>query len=390
MKILIATGIYPPDIGGPATYSKLLFNELPKRGIEVGILSFGEVRRLPKIVRHFAYLLKLLKRARGADAIFAQDPVSVGFPAAIAAKILRKKFILKVVGDYAWEQHMQSKTLHKFSIFNFQFSKKPEFISPDEFQEKKFDWLTELRRKIEGRVAKMADRIITPSEYLKKIVSTWLSHSQVDKIAVVYNAFDAPELNAPKEEARTKITEDRRPGAGDFLIISAGRLVPWKGFAALIEIMPEILKEIPNAKLLIIGDGPERSNLKSQISNLKIDESVLLLGRLSHKDALLHLRAGDLFVLNTGYEGFSHFILEAMATEIPVVTTDVGGNPEAITNGKDGILVEYGDKEELKEAVVRLAKNEETRRELAAAAKEKIKQFNKERMLRELVEVLKS
>ncbi|NOY35824.1 MAG: glycosyltransferase family 4 protein, partial [bacterium] len=124
MRILICTGIYPPDIGGPATYSKLLFDELSKRGVEVEVLSFGDVRRLPKIIRHLVYFLKTLKRARGADIVFAQDPVSVGLPAAIAAKILQKRFILKVVGDYAWEQYNQRRVASlKFSIFNFQFSK---------------------------------------------------------------------------------------------------------------------------------------------------------------------------------------------------------------------------------------------------------------------------
>jgi len=74
MKILIATGIYPPDIGGPATYSKLLKDELPDRGIDVKVLSFGEVRHLPKIIRHFSYFLKVLKLGKGANVIYAQDP----------------------------------------------------------------------------------------------------------------------------------------------------------------------------------------------------------------------------------------------------------------------------------------------------------------------------
>ncbi len=102
MRILIATGIFPPDIGGPATYSKLLFDELPKRGFEVDVLSFGEVRKFPKIVRHFIYFLKVLSLGRKSDIIFVQDPVSVGLPVCIASKILRKKFALKIVGDYAW------------------------------------------------------------------------------------------------------------------------------------------------------------------------------------------------------------------------------------------------------------------------------------------------
>ena len=152
--------------------------------------------------------------------------------------------------------------------------------------------------------------------------------------------------------------------------------------------MPEILKEIPNAKLYIIGDGPEREALELKTKNYKLGTNIFLVGRLPHKETLAYLRAGDLFVLNTGYEGFSHFILEAMAMEIPVITTDIGGNPEAITSGQEGILTEYDDKDELKEAILALAKDKELRRKLADNAKEKIKEFNKERMIGETIKIL--
>src|SRR5690348_850641 len=107
MKVLIATGIYPPEIGGPATYAALLNTELPKRGIETDVLPFREVRQYPKLLRHIIYLLKILKRARSADLIFSQDPVSTGLPAVFAGKILGKKVVLRIAGDYTWEQSAQ-------------------------------------------------------------------------------------------------------------------------------------------------------------------------------------------------------------------------------------------------------------------------------------------
>src|SRR3989344_45899 len=106
-KILIATGIYPPDIGGPATYSKLLMDELPKRGFKVSVLSFGSVRHLPKLIRHLVYAWRLALMAIKYDVILAQDTVSVGLPAMIVSKIFRKKFLIRVPGDYAWEQAVQ-------------------------------------------------------------------------------------------------------------------------------------------------------------------------------------------------------------------------------------------------------------------------------------------
>ena len=77
-------------------------------------------------------------------------------------------------------------------------------------------------------------------------------------------------------------------------------------------------------------------------------------GQIFHDKVLEHLKAGDIFILNTGYEGFSHFLLEAMAMEIPIITTRVGGNAELIESGKDGVLVEYNDKEELKKKIIEL------------------------------------
>ena len=387
LKILICTGIYPPDIGGPATYSKLLFEELPKMGIETRVLSFGEVRHLPKILRHFVYFIKVLKMGRRADIIYAQDPVSVGLPAMLAAKILRKKFILKVVGDYAWEQFQNKKSNLSADRQDLK-SKKFKFITLEEFQTKKFDFKTEMRRKIQKYVARNAIKIIVPSNYLKKIVLQW----GVDeyKIKVIYNAFDAPFLEETKEELRKKLN------LSGTILISAGRLVPWKGFDALIEIMTEIIKEIPDAKLYIIGSGPEEKNLKSKISNLsageaglKINENVFLAGQISHDDVLKYFKAGDIFVLNTGYEGFSHFLLEAMAMEILVVTTNVGGNVELIENAKEGILVDYNNKEELKKRIIELAKNEPQRYELTEKAKIKVTEFNKQKMLEETVKILK-
>ena len=105
--ILIATGLYPPDVGGPATYSYLLNQELPRRGWEVKILSFGEVRSWPKIIRHLAYGWKVFRLVRHYQIIYVQDPVSVGLPVCLACALARRSFILKIVGDYAWEQGSQ-------------------------------------------------------------------------------------------------------------------------------------------------------------------------------------------------------------------------------------------------------------------------------------------
>src|SRR3989338_10337762 len=79
-RILIATGVSPPESGGPATYAKLLEERLPSLGFTVSVLPFRAVRHLPKIIRHAAYFWKCLRMARSADMVYALDTVSVGLP----------------------------------------------------------------------------------------------------------------------------------------------------------------------------------------------------------------------------------------------------------------------------------------------------------------------
>src|SRR3989338_8698461 len=241
MKIIIATGIFPPDIGGPATYSETMARELTKRGFEVAVITYADrsknqeagikkqgygivriSRIYPKGLRHFVYFWKLLRISSGADVVYAQDLISAGLPALAAAKLLRKKFALKIVGDYAWEQYAQrSRVSLEFPISNFQFP------NIEEFQKEKYGLRTELLRFLERVVVKKADVIITPSEYLKKLVIGW--GVPEDKIKVIYNAYT---------EQNNKFQVSNFKFQGD-VIISVGRLVPWKGFGALIEIMPE-------------------------------------------------------------------------------------------------------------------------------------------------------
>ncbi len=370
-KILIATGIYPPDIGGPATYSKQLFDHLPIHGISTQVLNFGDTANFPKVIRHFVYFLRVLMQGRSADVIFAQDPVSVGLPAYLAAKILRKKFILKVVGDYAWEQY-QNKKVKK--------NNNTEFKTIEQFQVEKFDLMTELRRKVQKSVARGAEKVIVPSNYLRKIVSGW--GVDEDKISVVYNSFDYSVVLEDKSEIR------REYGLEGNIIISIGRLVPWKGFGTLIDIMPDIVENNPDAKLLIIGDGPEKNRLNDKIMKLDVGDNVIMLGKLPNEELLAYLKASDLFVLNTAYEGFSHQLLEVMASGVPVITTNIGGNLEIIEDNKTGIFVGFNDKDAIAEAVLKLLSNKELGRALSEEGERVVKNFSKERMINETIKVL--
>lgn len=358
MKILIATGIYPPDIGGPATYSKLLKDELPKRGYGVEILSFGEVRGLPRIIRHIVYFFKILRRASGCHIIFAQDTVSVGLPAMIASKILRKKFLIRVAGDYAWEQAVQM------------FGVKEEI---DEFQSKKYGFRVELLRSIQKFVVKNADKAIAPSHYFKKIVSDWVGGKE--RVEAIYNGIDLnfnPIIFRNADNYKLK------------KIISAGRLVPWKGFATLIKIM----EKLPDWKLTIAGDGPIKNELKDLISSLGLEDRVKLTGIIPREELLVELKDSDLFILNTSFESFSFQTVEAMHLGVPVIITNIGNLREIAENGKEGILVDPNDEGQILSAIKKIDEDSNFRHSIIDNAKRKSEKFSIKNTLDRLEEVM--
>ena len=365
-RMLIATGMFPPDIGGPATYTKFLTDELPLRGIGVRVVSFGGVRHQPPLLRHIVYMWRVAMRSRGCDIIYAQDPVSVGVPAALAAILTRKTLVIKMVGDYAWEQGVQ-----RFDVKE----------TLDDFLQKTYGRRVEFLRRAEIMVAKMARRVIVPSEYLKTVVTRW--GISPERIRVIHNAFEPIGSVVSKEDARNFL------GLKGMVMVSAGRLVPWKGFQFLIEIISEMREEVSDISLIIIGSGPDYDALKEYAHRMGMRERVLFTGAISQAELGHYLAASDCFVLHTAYEGFSHVILEAMAAHTLVVTTRVGGNTEVVTDKKDGFLVAHGDKEGFKNAIrTALAMSADERREFIHAADAKLFSFRTSIVIQKLVDEL--
>jgi len=354
MKLAIATPLYPPESGGPATYAKLLAAELPKRGWKVEVVKFSGVRHLPKAVRHIAYGWRVFRAARRADAVLALDPVSTGFPAHAAAAAAGKPFYVKVVGDYAWEQGRQ-----RFGIED----------SLDAFAAQQDVPLpVKTLRFAQQHVARSARKVIVPSQYWRRLLRSW--NVADEKIAVIHNA--APEVSE----------EYPRP-IEDTYIVSISRLVPWKGFAGVIRAMRKA-----EGKLVIVGDGPEREKLEALARDQGLDSRVIFTGALPPEKTLAYLKHAEMFVLNTSYEGFSHLILEAFALGTVVLTTSAGGNAEQVTDGETGILFPAGDSDAIA-AAIEHARDPMLRARLAANAKEKLEAFSVDRMIRAVIDTLK-
>jgi glycosyltransferase involved in cell wall biosynthesis len=107
MKVVIASGIYPPEVGGPAPYAKGVKESLEKNSHEAPLVIFSPFRKYPSGIRHLLYTFKLFRVARTSDAIFAFDTYSVGVPAVIVGKLLRKPVVIRIGGDFMWEQYIE-------------------------------------------------------------------------------------------------------------------------------------------------------------------------------------------------------------------------------------------------------------------------------------------
>ncbi len=369
MKILIATPLYPPDDGGPATYARALEIALPSAGIEVSLLSFSKFRHYPKIVSHLRYTVALWRLAKDVDLIYTLDLVSAGVPAYIVSKLSGKPLVLKMVGDYAWEQGTQRAGVKE---------------NLDEFVKRKdYPWLVKLFRFLQTAVARHSAKVVTPSYYLKGIVSSW--GIEPKKIVVVYNSFKA---NLPKEEKKDLRHE---LGIDRPTIISVGRFVPWKGFKKLMDAVALIQKDIPDVQLEIAGSGDD-SEYVAYANNHEYN-FVKFLGLVKHDTLMKRIRAADCFALNTGYEGLSHLLLEAMALETPVVTTAVGGNTELFEVNKQvskrGILTAYNDKAALAAGLLLVLSDSKAAQHMAKEAGFFVSSFTEERMITNIVKELK-
>lgn len=380
MNILIATGIYPPDIGGPATYTQTIVAECVRRGVGASVVTYADAshsrqdvsvvhrisRALPKGVRHVAYFFAVLRAARGADIVYAQDTVSAGLPALLASKLTRKPFVVRITGDYAWEQAMQ-----RFGVTDLL----------DDFLQCSYGVRVEILRMIERYVARNARAIIVPSAYLESVVRAWGVHKE--HIRVVYNAVEEPHVTMSTDEARDKL------GLRGTVLLSIGRLVPWKGFSMLIHIMPRIKERIPDAQLIIIGSGPDEHTLKEECRRVHADTCVTFTGSVPRDTLFLYERAADMVLFNTGYEGFSHQLLEEMMLGVPVIATRAGGNAELIREGENALVARYNDSIDWEEKIMRLHADHILRARLGVP-QASAKRFTVARMADETLSVLAS
>jgi sugar transferase (PEP-CTERM/EpsH1 system associated) len=213
------------------------------------------------------------------------------------------------------------------------------------------------RNQVRRLVGHVVDRYVIVCDFFR----LWLNEMcrvKNERIVYIPNGVDTEKfrpldsgsaLEARPSDVRKRLRSQLGLPPNPVLVGTVGRLDPVKDFPTLMKGFRQIKDHFSGAKLVIVGDGPVRSNLSRLGEELGLDSSLIWLGERNDIPELL--RSFDIFVQTSIFEGMSNTILEAMASSLPIIATDTGGNPEVVSNGENGILVPVGGVTELSVAL---------------------------------------
>ena len=321
MRVLVTVGIFPPDIGGPATFvpkiAKYFQDEL---NYEIEILTLSDNknsninddfsvkridRNLPIIYRWLKTIFTIYKLGKNKDLIFVNG---LGTETTIANIFLKKKIIRKIVGDPVWER-----TYSKAKISE----------SFDEFQVKNYGFSISLQKKVRSFSIKKSDIVVTPSQHLKNFI---LNLGFKNKIEIINNGVFIPEENT------NIFTNDQ------INITIVSRLVSHKNIKKIIRAISDL--NDPLIYLNIIGDGPELNQLQKISLESNNKDNIIFHGKLNRDDINHIFLKSDIYIQASNYEGLPHSLLEAMSYGIPVLCTPVGECKEILGNEDRGYILD--------------------------------------------------
>lgn len=231
------------------------------------------------------------------------------------------------------------------------------------------------KKRITKRILTNAQNIICGNSYTAGLVGDFLNNEQAGKIAVV-NPGIAPRITDNLQRI-TRIKEKYNL-KNKIILLTVGRLVKRKGFDKVIEAMPKILKEIPNLVYVIVGSG-------SEISSLGLEKNVIIITNADDEEKNCWYNLCDIFIMpartiGDDFEGFGIVYLEANLAGKPVIAGDSGGVRDAVQDGLNGLLVNPENINEIADAVIKLAKDENLRKKLGEQGRERaVNEFNWEK-----------
>jgi len=371
VNVLIVSGIWPPDVGGPASHAPELAAFLEGRGHTVEVVVTASVepeprsfpvrfvsRSIPPGARHAAVAALVGRQARHADVVYATSMLR---RAAVGAAAARRPLVVKVTSDEAFERARRM-GLFTGSLEDFQ-------AAAGGVRIRALRWS---RTAALGR----ARHAFFPSHYLRELALGWGLTS--GKTSVLPNPAPAlPELGS-RDALRAQF------GMHGRTLVLAGRLTAAKA----IPIALDAVERVPDVSLIIVGDGASRTDLERECVARRLDPRVHFLGSRSRDDVLRLFHAADAALLTSAWENFPHTVVEALAVGTPVIATAVGGVPEVVRDGTNGLLVPAGDPVAIAAAIERFFADDELRSRLRAAATTSVADYAPNRLYERVEDVL--
>ncbi|MEX2530407.1 MAG: glycosyltransferase family 4 protein [Gemmatimonadota bacterium] len=235
-----------------------------------------------------------------------------------------------------------------------------------------------LLARLEAQNARGADRVLVPSRYSAGVAAAQYRIPR-SSIGVVPEPIRLEHWDALRERIPSH--------AGPPTILSVARQYPRKDTATLLRAMAVLRREMPEARLRVIGGGPELGRLRTLARKLRLEEAVTFEGAVPDSDEVRRAYfQADVFCLPSLQEGFGIVFLEAMAAGLPVVAARAGAAPEVVLQGRTGHLVHPGDHEELAAALTLMLSNPPVARRMGRAGRVRVEEFALERVCRRFLD----
>jgi glycosyltransferase involved in cell wall biosynthesis len=356
LNVLVVSGMWPPDVGGPASHAPEVAEYLRSRGHRVAAVTMANAppapepypvswasRRSPLVWRHVVAVRTVARAARHADIVYSTGMIG---HSSLGTAIAGKPIVIKLTSDPVFERSL------RWHLWGADLGG---------FQEARGLRIGLLRRARDLELAR-ATRLIIPSEALRELALGW--GVPPEKVVVIPNPVSPPPLE-DRETLRA------RHGFEGRTLVFAGRLVPQKS----IDVALDAVVANPDVSLLLAGEGPYRERLERYAASLPLDGRARFLGPLPRQTVFELLRAADAALLSSSWENFPHMVVEALAVGTPVLATDAGGVTEILRDEENGLLVPMGDAEALAAAIRRYFDDPALEERLRAAAPASVERF---------------
>jgi glycosyltransferase involved in cell wall biosynthesis len=365
VKVLVVSGIWPPDVGGPASHAPDVARFLAARGHGVEVVTTADAapapeefpvrwvsRSLPVGVRHVRGAALVRSRARRADVVYTTGMFGRSSAGSLAAG---RPYVVKLTADPAFERSRRRGLVEG---------------DVDEFQAGGGGPLGFALRRARDFELRRAANVYCPSAYLRRLVISW--GIPPEAVSVLPNPV--PTLG--------ELPEVRRNG---HTLAFAGRLTAQKSLDRALE----AVAGAEGVRFVIAGDGPDRPGLERRARELGIAERVEFVGAQPRQRVVELFRSADATILSSSWENFPHTVVEALAVGTPVLAMEAGGVGEVVQDGVNGLLVPAGDTAALADAVRRYFSDDALRGRLRAAAAQSVAAYAQERVFGELESTLR-